>query len=187
MIALLALRPLRIRNFANLRLQYDIVLSGDIAWFRLSKTQTKTGQTLQIPYPMELLPQLHQYVTEIRRRFLRESSQSRLWLSRRGLPMGEAVVRRIIKNRTAEALGYPISPHRFRHAAVTYLATMHPDSIAVASDLLGHSHPSVTEAYYNLTPPQRAATEVQKHLIDEAKQARARTARARKKTVNKQD
>jgi integrase len=64
---------------------------------------------------------------------------------------------------------------------------MHPDSIAVASDLLGHSHPSVTEAYYNLTPPQRAATEVQKHLIDEAKQARARTARARKKTVNKQD
>jgi integrase len=187
MIALLALRPLRIRNFANLRLQHDIILSEDIAWLRLSKTQTKTGQALQIPYPMELLPQLHQYVTEIRLRLLRESSPSQLWLSRRGLPMGEAVVRRIIKDRTAEALGHPISPHRFRHAAVTYLATMHPASIAVASDLLGHSHPAITEAYYNLTPPQQAATEVQKHLIDEAKRARARTARALKKTVNKQD
>src|SRR5215831_13436181 len=60
-----------------------------------------------------------------------------------GCPMGEAVVRRIIKDRTAEALGYPVSPHRFRHAAVMYLATMHPASIAVASDLLGHSHPTI--------------------------------------------
>jgi hypothetical protein len=73
-IALLALRPLRIHNFANLRLQHDIILSEDIAWFRLSKTQTKTGQAMQIPFPMELLPQLHQYVTQIRWKFLREGS-----------------------------------------------------------------------------------------------------------------
>jgi len=187
MIALLALRPLRIRNFANLRLQHDIILSEDTAWFRLSRTETKTGQTFQIPYPIELLPQLHQYVKQIRGRFLREHSPHQLWLSRRGLPMGEAVVRRIIKDRTAEALGYPVSPHRFRHAAVMYLATMHPASIAVASDLLGHSHPTITEVYYNLTPPQQAATEVQDHLIGEALRARPRTARARRRTVNKPD
>jgi integrase/recombinase XerD len=179
MIALLALRPLRIRNFVNLRLQHDIILSEDTAWFRLSKTQTKTGQPFQIPYPMELLPQLYQYVKQIRGRFLRENSPHQLWLSRRGLPMGEAVVRRIIKDRTAEALGFPVSPHRFRHAAVMYLATMHPASIAVASDLLGHSHPTITEVYYNLTPPQQAAAEVQDHLIGEAERVRHRTARAK--------
>ena len=181
MIALLALRPLRIRNFANLRLQHDIILSGDVAWIHLSQTQTKTGHVMQIPFPMELLPQLHQYITKIRRRFLREGSLSQLWLSRRGLPMGEAGARRIIKNRTAEVLGYPVSPHRFRHAAVTYLATMYPASINLASYLLGHSRPTITEAYYNLTPPQRAATEVQDHLIREAKRARTRTARARRR------
>jgi hypothetical protein len=93
--------------------------------------------------------------------------------------MREAVLRRIIKTRTNNAFGFAISPHRFRHAAVTYLATTHPEWISFGSDLLGHSDPAVAEAHYNHASPEGTATEVQDHLIDEAKCVHARSARAR--------
>ena len=63
--------------------------------------------------------------------------------------MHEAVLRRIIKTRTSNAFGFAIPPHRFRHAAVTYLATTHPEWISFGPDLLGHSDPAVAEAHYN--------------------------------------
>ena len=185
MIALLALRPLRIHNFASLRLQYNLIISCDTAWFRFGKAAMKNGHVLEVPYPAELLPQLYRYIRHIRPVLLEDRSSSHLWLSRLGLPMRDAVVRRIIKDRTAEALGYPVSPHGFRHAAVTYLAKVHPESIATASDLLGHSDPKTTEAYYNLIPPRRGAAEIQEHLIREAQKVRVRTARARNKPTTK--
>ena len=68
--------------------------------------------------------------------------------------MREAVLRRIIKTRTNNAFGFAISPHRFRHAAVTYLATTHPEWISFGPDLLGHSDTAVAEAHYNMHRPK---------------------------------
>ena len=179
MIALLALRPLRISNFVNLRLQGNLFVHHDIAWFRFQTYETKNGQYLEFPYPNELFSQLGRYIREIRPILIRRTASPYLWLSRRGEPMHEAVLRRIIKTRTSNAFGFAISPHGFRHAAVTYLATTHPEWISFGPDLLGHSDPAVAEAHYNHASPEGAATEVQDHLIDEAKSVHARSARAR--------
>jgi integrase len=179
MIALLALRPLRICNFVNLRLQDNLFIHHDIAWFRFQTYETKNGQYLELPYPNELFSQLGRYIGKIRPIFIRGTASPYLWLSRRGEPMHEAVLRRIIKTRTNNAFGFAISPHRFRHAAVTYLATTHPEWISFGPDLLGHSDTAVAEAHYNHASTEGAATEVQDHLIDEAKSVHARSARAR--------
>jgi integrase/recombinase XerD len=137
-----------------------------------SRNETKNGKTFEVPLPGELIPEFNRYIYTIRPIFQRDASpHGFLWISKRGLPMSDATLRRIIKSRTAEALGFPVSPHRFRHAAVTFLAMNHPESIAMASDLLGHSHPAITEAYYNLIRPQHATTIIQDNLIDQARRA----------------
>jgi integrase len=168
MIALLAMRPFRLRNFARLRLQRNLIIQNGIAWFRFCGEDTKNGLPLEIPYPRELFPPLIRYLRQIRREFIQGVASDYVWISGRGDPMNETAIRKTIKMRTTEALGYPVSPHRFRHAAVTFLATKHPELIAIAKDLLGHSHPAITEAHYNLALPQSAAVDVQQNLIAEA-------------------
>ena len=101
MIALLALRPLRICNFVNLRLQNNLLIYHDIAWFRFQRYETKNGQYLELPYPKELISQLRRYIREVRPIFMRGTVSPYPWLSRRGQPMQEAVLRRIIKTRTS--------------------------------------------------------------------------------------
>jgi integrase len=182
MIALLALRQLRISNFVNIRLQKNLLIYHDTAWFRFQTYETKNGRYLEFPYPNELFSQLGRYIKEIRPKFISGTALPYLWLSRRGQPMHEAVLRRIIKTRTSNAFGFAISPHRFRHAAVTYLATTHPEWISFGPDLLGHSNPAVAEAHYNHASPEGATTEIQDHLIDEAKSVQARSARGRRQT-----
>lgn len=179
MIALLAPRPLRISNFVNIRLQKNLLIYHDTAWFRFQTYETKNGRYLEFPYPNELFSQLGRYIKEIRPKLIRGTALPYLCLSRQGQPMHEAVLRRIIKTRTSNAFGFAIPPHRFRHAAVTYLATTHPDWISFGPDLLGHSDPAVAEAYYNHASPEGAATDVQDHLINQAKSVHARSARAR--------
>jgi len=179
MIALLALRPLRISNFVNLRLQDNLVICDNAAWFRFKTCETKNGQYFKFPYPNQLFPQLARYIREFRPKLIRGAASPYLWLSRQGQPLHEAVLRRIIKTRTRNAFGFAISPHRFRHAAVTYLATTHPEWISFGPDLLGHSNPAVAEAHYNHASSEGAATEIQDHLIYEAKSVHARSARAR--------
>src|SRR5262249_38325992 len=147
----------------------------DIAWFRFKPCEMKNGQYFELPYPNELFSQLVRYIRDIRPKFIGGTASPYLWLSRRGQPMHEAVLRRIIKTRTSSAFGFAISPHRFRHAAVTYLATTHPERIGFGPDLLGHSDPAVTEAHYNRASPEGAATEVQDHLLYEAKSVHARS------------
>ena len=171
-IALLARRPLRIRNFADLRLHHNLLIRDNTAWFRFSAHETKGGRAAEMPYPQELFQQLLQYLGEIRYKLARQESSDFLWLSDRGMPLSERALRKIIKRRTTEVLGYPVSPHRFRHAAIRHLAINYPDMIGIATDLLWHSDHFVTEAHYNFTPPQPATLRVQENLLAEADCAR---------------
>ena len=80
MIALLALRPLRICNFVNLRLQDNLFIHHDIAWFRFQTYETKNGQYLELPYPNELFSQLGRYIGKIRPIFIRGTASPYLCL-----------------------------------------------------------------------------------------------------------
>jgi integrase len=62
----------------------------------------------------------------------------------------------IITRRTREALGFPITPHRFRHAAATFWSVHDAKNVRGAKDLLGHSSFGTTENHYNISQSRLA-------------------------------
>jgi integrase len=72
-----------------------------------------------------------------------------LWISRSGGPLTYDSVRRAITETTRVIIGVPVSPHLFRAAGATSAALHAPRSPHLASALLQHSDPRVTEEHYN--------------------------------------
>lgn len=168
MLALLAMRPLRLTNFAELRLGDSLLFSGTQAWIRINGAETKTGATFDLPFPRQLVSELYYYLSGPRLAFPNAELLASLWLSDRGTPMTDQVASRIIHDRTFELFGAPISAHQFRHAAVTYLAERHPELSALAPDLLGHANVFIAERFYNLAAPQSGASTLQAALLSKS-------------------
>lgn len=59
-----------------------------------------------------------------------------------------------IRLHTLEHFGHGISPHLFRDAAASTLATKAPAHVRVAAPLLGHRSFQTTEKYYRLARVQ---------------------------------
>jgi len=55
----------------------------------------------------------------------------------------------LVSKITLETLGVDVSPHLFRTAAASTAATYGGDTPHLASALLGHTDPRVTEEHYN--------------------------------------
>jgi hypothetical protein len=63
--------------------------------------------------------------------------------------MTDAMVRECLTETTRSTIGVPISPHLFRTADASTAALYGSDFPHLASALLHHNHPCVTEAHYN--------------------------------------
>lgn len=168
MLALLAMRPLRLNNFAELRLGEDLVFCRNRAWIRVAGTDTKTGATFDAPFPQQLFAELEYYLNGPRLAFPNASVLPSLWISDRGTSMTGQVAWRIIRSQTLKAFGAPISAHQFRHAAVTFLAEKHPEQISLAPDILGHANVFIAEQFYNLATASSGASLLQATLVAEA-------------------
>jgi integrase/recombinase XerD len=66
MIALLAARPLRRRNFARIEIGAHLVREGDAYWLRFDNSETKTGEPIDAPFPDSLVPHLERYLSQYR-------------------------------------------------------------------------------------------------------------------------
>ena len=62
--------------------------------------------------------------------------------------MGNGAIYAAVQRRTREALGFPVNPHRFRHAAATLWSIRDPVNVRGVKDLLGHASFGTTEKYY---------------------------------------
>jgi site-specific recombinase XerD len=167
-IALLAARPLRQRNLAGLIIGRTLVRQTDGWWIRFQPAETKTADLIELPWPDTLTPNLEQYITEHRARFIHPQSPTAseaLWLSKRGNPLTSAGLYQLIVARTREGLGHPINPHLFRDCAATSIAIDDPIHIGIASRLLGHRSGSTTERYYNQARNVEASRLLQKSLL----------------------
>jgi integrase/recombinase XerD len=171
LIALLAARPLRIRNLAQLALDRNVVRRGEAWWIEIEAAQTKTRQRFELPWPQGLASHLEYYLSEIRPvlaarqgRWTRHAGDA-LWLSTDGSPMSiKTIYERIIIN-TEAALGQRINPHLFRDCAATSVAIEDPEHVGIASQLLGHRRVSTTERYYNQARAVEACRQLQDFLI----------------------
>jgi integrase len=149
MIAVLALRPLRLRTFSLIRVGTHLRQVGEEWRMVFEDPELKSGRAFEITVPQALAPSLMHYLQEVRPKFTGADRHDGLWASTKGRPLTSNAIARIITERTGEALGQRVTPHLFRHCAATTIAVLQPGQIGVARDLLGHSSLATTNAYYN--------------------------------------
>ncbi len=71
--------------------------------------------------------------------------------------MSYAAVESVVKTTTLSTVGIDVSPHLFRAAGASTVATRSSGNPHLASALLHHTHPSVTNAHYNRATSLSAA------------------------------
>ena len=158
MIALLAVRPLRIRNFQALELGTSLRPNGDGYAIVFSADEMKMAESgdLHEPFPAGLLPYLDLFLNTYRPALLRQGNPkqarpatNRLWIDRYGAPMDEPAMRMSVKAVTARAFGKAIWPHLFRDCLITSLAIEQPELMRIGSVVLGHASFETAQKHYN--------------------------------------
>ena len=154
-IALLALRPLRIRAFGSLEIGVHFVQVGASWQIIIPPELSKTHRHWEAAFPPELLPALEHYLTKVRPRLIQlqgrwyQDPGRALWISNDGSALKPKALAEAITKRTAKAFGRALSPHFFRDCAATTLAEDSPINVRLATPMLGHAHPKMTEKHYN--------------------------------------
>jgi len=152
MLALLALCPIRRKNFAALEIGKTFRQIKGRWWITLPGKATKMGSPEERPVADWLTPYIELYLNEARPVLLDplQPPTGALWISSktRG-PITEPNVGSLITQITRETIGIAISPHLFRTADATTAAEAAGGMPNLASALLGHTHPQVTEDDYN--------------------------------------
>lgn len=156
MIALLAARPLRIRNFQDIIIGQSLRWGGRHYWLTFNHDQTKTGGVIDEPFPTDLVPYLEIFLRVRRplivaqaRKYSGDGGHRSLWVNRYGFPMNEPALRDLIKTYTRRRFGTAVWPHLFRHCLLTSVAIDQPDLMKVSASLLGHTSHVTGEKHYN--------------------------------------
>ncbi|MGO8842983.1 MAG: site-specific integrase [Methyloceanibacter sp.] len=147
MIALLALCPIRLRNFAELRIGRQMRRVGETWWIILEAAETKSGRHDERPVPGILTAHIDHWLECWHPLFLEPGDA--FWPSTKGGLLAYTYVGQIITETTLRELGVAVSPHLFRDCAVYTVATVAGDRMGIAAGLLQHTDPRTTEKYYN--------------------------------------
>jgi integrase len=159
MIAILAFHPIRLKNFAALEIGRTFKFVHGCWWITLPARDTKSHRPDERRIPKSLNGAVDLYLTESRPvLFGSRSPNDFLWISSRtGKPMTKKNLGTLISKITLETLGVDVSPHLFRTAAATTAAAYGSSTPHLASGVLGHTDPRVTEEHYNRATSVNAA------------------------------
>jgi integrase len=159
MIALLGYCPIRLKNFAALELGRSMVQIKGVWWIVLSAPETKERRSDERPVPALLNGGIQRYLRVYRPILQKGGSSSRaLWLSSQdGSAMKYSYVTEVVTETTRLTLGVKVSPHLFRMSAASTAATYAGATPHLASALLHHSQPTVTQEHYNRASSMGAA------------------------------
>src|SRR4029077_14612113 len=150
MVALLAVCPMRIKNFAALEIGTTFKEEQGSWGITLPHGSNKTKPSDQRPVPDYLNRAVELYLTESRPSLIGSRPATKfLWISSRtgGRYTTKNLGTRISKI-TLETIGVDVSPHLFRTAAATTSAFYGSDMPYLASAVLRHTDPHVTEEHY---------------------------------------
>lgn len=154
MIALLALCPIRLKNFAVLEIGHTFKNVHGSWWITLPSSATKSRRCPEERRIPELLNAIiDTYLSQSRPALLRSDLATKaLWIScQTGGPMTKKNLGTLISKITLEAIGVDVSPHLFRTAAASTAAAHAGNTPHLASALLNHTDPRLTEEHYNRT------------------------------------
>jgi integrase len=160
MVTMLAMHPIRLKNFAALEIGRSLVEIKGSWWIVLSASETKEGRTDERRIDDLLQPALDRYLRKYRPELAGavQSSLTALWLSSNdGSPMTYDGVARAVTETTRSTVGVAVSPHLFRTAIASSAAIHGGANPHLASALLHHTDSRVTEAHYNRASSLSAA------------------------------
>jgi integrase len=149
-IALLAVCPIRIKNYGALQIGTTFKKEQGTWWITLPYGSTKTEDADQRPVPDYLNDAVKLYLTESRPVLIGSCpATNALWISSRtGRRYTTKNLGTRISKITLETIGIDVSPHLFRTAAATTSACYGTDMPYLASAVLANTDPGVTEKHY---------------------------------------
>jgi len=150
MVALLALCPVRLKNFAALEIGRTFTQVKGSWWLTLPARETKEGRADERPVLDILTRWIDRYLSLHRPVLARaDSASTALWLSSTdGKALSYASVERAISTATLATIGIRVSPHLFRAAGGSTCAVHGGRYPHLASALLHHTHPAIAEEHY---------------------------------------
>jgi len=151
MVALLALHMIRLKNFAALEMGRTFRQVNGAWWIVLPALETKEKRADERPVDPCLTRWIDQYLAVQRPVLARtDAPPPALWLScNDGKAMSCSGVARVISQTTLATVGIDLSPHLFRVGGASTAAVYAGGIPRLASALLHHTDPVVTEEYYN--------------------------------------
>ena len=155
-IALLAMRPLRARNFLGLILGRHLVRQDGRWWILIAASETKNRRPVEVPFPAMLVDFLEHYLAAVRPVLARghgaaAGEEARLWLGKSGRVLSERRFHACVCERTEAAFGRSVNPHLFRDAVATSIALDDPEHVRSAASVLGHASFASTERHYRMS------------------------------------
>jgi integrase len=159
MIALLSLCPIRAKNFAALEIGKTFREIAGVWWITLPSRTTKSRTPYERQVPNLIKPVIDKYVSLYRPVLLRpDLPTDSLWLSATaGRQMLASNISTLVSKITHETIGVSVSPHLFRTAGASTAAIYGGSTPYLASALLDHRDPRVTEDHYNRASSMSAA------------------------------
>jgi integrase len=160
MIAMLALCPLRRKNFCGIQIGRHLIAHGDGGYvLSFARAETKNHRPLGAKVPDVLLAKLNRYIAHYRPflcdltghrnpDFPHRPAGSFLWVSKTGSALSQEVFYKNLRKLTAAHFGRPVNPHLFRDCAATAIAIDLPEQVGIVPGLLGHAGIATSERYY---------------------------------------
>jgi integrase len=151
MIALLALHPLRIKNFGKLRIEDTIKRIEGHWWLLIRVKETKTHRLDERRIPDFMTEIVDRYVEKYRPiLFGNKTCDATFWVSStKGRQFTVKNMGTLISRITAQTLGVDVSPHLFRMAAASTVAIHAPNHPYLGSTILAHRDRKITDEHYN--------------------------------------
>ena len=167
-IALMAARPLRMKNFLSIEIGRQLIQQSHGCYLRFEVAEMKTHRELEVSFPEGLLGHLDTYLSVYRPVLLSQYGRNKtsremkpagaaLWVSAWGTKMSELILRVHVVELTRKKFGKPVNPHLFRDCAATSIALTDPDHVAITTKVLGHTTLSTSERFYNHAMSIKAA------------------------------
>ena len=151
----------------------------DACQFVVPGERTKTRERSERTFPAEVAAALQIYLARIRLPWARAYSErsglavhDNLWISKGGKPAQPGTMAAAMKAATTELLGYPVSPHRLRDGAATYIVEEMPEQAALASAILRHRSRATTLEYARQAEQVGAFRLLQEHIENHGRSLR---------------
>ena len=132
MLALLAARPLRVKNMTAIEIGRHLCRNGDDWHLYIEAWEVKNRAPIDFTVPERLVPYLEHYLAVVRPVFPGADGSPRLWLNQYGPNLGRQFVYFRITKLTKRLFGQAINPHLLRDCAATTLAEAGADIVHTA-------------------------------------------------------